>query len=69
MENSQKWWGYLHNSGTIQAKRYFSQMDIKEAEESPFCRAIVGPFLANNRDEALSYVKEKTKYLNNHKLI
>ena len=51
------WWGYKHVSGTYQAKRYFSQLDTDEAKESPFCKAVVGPFMATDRDEALSIVK------------
>jgi hypothetical protein len=56
----QLWWGYKHISGTYQAKRYFGPLDIQEAEESPFCDIVVGPFYAENRDEALVKVREKT---------
>lgn len=56
----QQWWGYLHTSGTYQAKRYFGPLDIQEAEESPFCAKVVGPFLAENRDEAIEKVKQLT---------
>lgn len=55
------WWGYKHTSGTIQAKRYFEPLDIQEAEESPFCAQVVGPFEANGRDEALKIVEDRTK--------
>jgi hypothetical protein len=55
------WWGYLHTSGTLQAKRYFSELDIEEANESPFCEIAVGPFEAEDRDEALRIVKERTQ--------
>lgn len=54
------WWGYKHTSGTYQAKRYFDRLDIQEAMESPFCEMVVGPFEAENRDEALRIVEEKT---------
>ncbi len=53
------WWGYLHTSGTIQAKRYFGPLDIKEAEESPFCEIVMGPFEAEDREEALTYLKNQ----------
>jgi len=59
-ENKNQWWGYLHTSGTYQAKRYFEPLDIEEAEESPFCKKVVGPFDASNRDEALNIVKTLT---------
>lgn len=54
------WWGYLHTSGTYQAKRYFDEtgdLDIEDAQASPFCKVVVGPFKANGRDDALSKIK------------
>lgn len=57
MSNSLMWWGYLHTSGTLQAKPYFGPLDIQEANESPFCKKVVGPFNANGRDEALLIVE------------
>ena len=56
----QLWWGYLHISGTLQAKPYREPLDIQEAKESPFCKKVVGPFKSSNRDEALLHVKENT---------
>lgn len=55
------WWGYKHTSGTYQAKLYFDQQDIYEAQESPFCEIVVGPFEATDRDDALKQVEEMTK--------
>ena len=52
MSSKLLWWGYKHTSGTYQAKRYFDRLDIQEAMESPFCDQVVGPFEAENRDEA-----------------
>lgn len=60
MNNKRQWWGYLHTSGTIQAKPYFEPLDIQEARQSPFCDKVVGPFEASDRDEALEIVKQKT---------
>ena len=51
------WWGYLHTSGTIQAKPYFEPLDISEARQSPFCDRVFGPFKASNRDEAIDIIK------------
>lgn len=59
-ENKMQWWGYRHTSGTYQAKRYFDRRDIEEAEDSDFCEIVVGPFLAENREEALEIVKQRT---------
>lgn len=58
-ENRNLWWGYVHTSGTLQAKRYFDPLDIQEAHQSPFCEQVVGPFEAKDRDEALEIVKQK----------
>lgn len=54
------WWGYKHVSGTYQAKRYFEPLDIQEAQESPFCAQVVGPFEAEDRDMALKIVQAVT---------
>ena len=60
MDNKNLWWGYKHVSGTYQAKRYFELLDIQEANESPMCELVVGPFKAESRDEAIEYVKQQT---------
>jgi hypothetical protein len=57
----QLWWGYRHVDGGVQAKRYFSPEDTREAEESPFVVQVIYPFPAENRDEALRLVEEHTK--------
>lgn len=54
------WWGYLHVSGTLQAKMYIDRRDLDEAEASPFCKKVVGPFEASDREEALKIVYERT---------
>lgn len=50
------WWGYRHTSGTIHAKRFFSNDDISDARESPFVAQIVPPFPANSREEAIEFI-------------
>ena len=57
--NKNLWWGYLHISGSLQVKRYFEPLDIREATESPFCEIVVGPFEANDRDDAINILKSK----------
>lgn len=66
--NKNLWWGYEHISGTHQAKRYFDKtgdLDIEDAYNSSLAKIVVGPFEANDRDEALKKVKELTKLKNN----
>lgn len=53
-----KFWGYKHTSGTIHTKRFFDQMDISEAQESPFVARIMMPFEASGIDEAQEKVKQ-----------
>lgn len=47
-----KWWGYVHENGSLQIKRYFDEQDIRDAEESPFVRSVHDAFEAENREEA-----------------
>lgn len=55
------WWGYLHINGSIQAKRYFSDLDISEAWDSPFVLKAEGPFKAADREEALEILRDRFK--------
>lgn len=53
MPNSKiEWYAYLHKAGSIHVRRYFDVDDIKEADESPFVSKVIGPFEANNSDDA-----------------
>jgi len=58
MSSQNWWWGYLHTNGQIQAKRYFSQDDISEADESPFCKESYGPFECDDREDAISILTQ-----------
>jgi len=62
----QLWWGYLHTSGTLQAKRYFTVEAIIEAEQSPFCKLIIKPFEASNREKALSIIESRVNEITNN---
>ena len=52
-----KWWGYVHTSGSLHVKRYFSQEDIDEADASPFVKKSYGPWECLNSDEAMAFLK------------
>lgn len=58
------WWGYYHENGSIQVKRYFDREDLVEARRSPFVVSVKGPFEAENREEAIKimegYGKDKS---------
>ena len=61
MNQGIQWWGYLHNQGTIQAKKFFSYKELLEAQSSPFVKEVFSPFFAKNREEAVNKIKEKLK--------
>ena len=48
------WWGYLHQNGTVQIKRWFG--DVKDytddCQGNPFVQRVVEPFAADTRDAA-----------------
>jgi len=56
------WWGYKHVNGSLQVKRYFDPLDLKEAHQSPFVDIVAGPWECNGRDEALSKLETELKY-------
>lgn len=64
LSDKQEWWGYQHTSGTYQVKRYYEARDIIEATESPFCKHVVGPFLATDRNEAFYIAESLVNSLN-----
>ena len=57
----QLWWGYLHTSGSVHAKRFFSDDDISDARLSGFCVKATGPFYASTMEESLSILTVKLK--------
>ena len=59
MSTKNKWFGYQHTNGKCFVKRFFDQLDIDEADESPFVARTFGPFEAVDNVEALEILKEK----------
>lgn len=55
-----KWWGYLHENGSLQVKRYFGPEDLSEARESPFVQQVFGPWEVDSREEALEKLKKSS---------
>lgn len=56
-----KWWGYLHVEGTLHVKIFFDNEDLVDAHESPFVLYSYGPWECNNREEALTKLKESLR--------
>jgi hypothetical protein len=52
------WWGYLHENGSLQVKRYFGPVDLSEARESPFVQRVFGPWQVDSREEALKRLEK-----------
>ena len=52
-----KWWGYVHVNSSLHVKIYFDNQDISEAWESPFVERVAGPWVCENREEALKKLK------------
>lgn len=75
--NNNKWWGYQHENGHLQVKRYsdpISDAEITDAMDSPFVLRTYGPFEAGNREDALVQIqrlheKEISKNSANNKMV
>ena len=52
--NTIYWWGYLHQNGTPQLKRWFGDHKdyTEDCEGNDFVLEVVRPFEADTRDEA-----------------
>lgn len=54
MKNANMWWGYLHQNGTVQVKRWFGdhQDYTTDCHGNPFVIKVVKPFEAPTYEEA-----------------
>ena len=59
MNDKIMWWGYIHTSGTLHAKRYFDKRDLQDAEESDFVDRVFRP-IEGTREDILK-IMEKGK--------
>lgn len=57
-DNLPNWWGYLHQNGTIQTKRWFGDHEdyTGDCEGNPFVERVVKPFHASSKEEADQYI-------------
>jgi len=62
--NVHQWWAYMHSNGSVQVKRFFCQQDIAEANKSPFCQKVVGPYDAVGYDNAVEMAHHKLEAAN-----
>lgn len=59
MAEMEQYWAVLWNSGQITVGRYHEQSQIEDAICYPGTSAILGPFLAENREAAKKHAMEK----------
>lgn len=52
-------WGYLHVEGTVHIKSYFNRLDTLDAIRNPFCKHVIGPISAVNREEAAKLITQR----------
>lgn len=52
------WWGYLHQSGLVMVKRFYSESVLEDAKELEFVVDMWGPEKCDGRAEALEKAKE-----------
>lgn len=52
------WWGYLHQNGTVQLKRWFGDKAdyIDDCVGNPFVLKVVEPFEADGYTEAMAHL-------------
>ena len=58
-----QWWGYLHQNGTLQLKRWFGdhQDYTTDCEGNDFVLQVVPPFKADSREEAMQILAGRVK--------
>lgn len=58
------WWGYLHENGSIQVKRWFGDHKdyTDDCYDNPFVIQVVPPFKADSREEAGSIIAARLNF-------
>jgi hypothetical protein len=54
-----KWWGYLHENGSIQVKPWHGDHGdyTTDCQDNPFVKQVVEPFEAPSYGDAVTYVR------------
>ncbi len=57
------WWGYLHQNGSIHAKRWFGDHKdyTEDCDDNDFVSAVVKPFCAATREEAIEIIRKEIR--------
>jgi hypothetical protein len=61
MKSTLMWWGYMHQNGSLQLKRWFGDHKdyTDDCEGNDFVVRVVRPFAADTREEAEKILREK----------
>lgn len=61
--NKIMWWGYLHQNGTIQVKRWFGDHAdyTEDCYGNPFVQRVVKPFEASSPEEARLHISKELR--------
>lgn len=59
--NKTMWWGYLHQNGSIQVKRWFGDHEdyTGDCEGNEFVQQVVRPFEADTREKATEIITQR----------
>lgn len=59
MSEKLMWWGYLHQNGTLQLKRWWGDHAdyTTDCEGNDFVEAVKPPFEADSREEAMDILR------------
>lgn len=62
-KNNIMWWGYIHQNGSIQIKRWFGDHKdyTDDCEGNEFVHRVFVPFSANSREDAIKIIKDQIK--------
>ena len=58
------WWGYLHQNGSVQVKRWFGDHKdyTEDCEGNDFVQQVVRPFAADTREQATDIITNALLY-------
>lgn len=61
--NEIMWWGYLHQDGTVQVKRWLGDRKdyTDDCHGNDFVQQVVSPFVASTREEAERIITAQVK--------
>ena len=60
------WWGYLHQNGSIQVKRWFGDHKdyTEDCEGNDFVQTVVRPFEAESHEAATKIITDAVSFKN-----